>query len=768
MSPAEKKKYVRALGPVLDRVRTDISAIKFPDGSRWTTEPITTHAMERHVNGGPARGACPIKEGESVTMLAVLDMDSHKGETSWCEMLQVAADIRDGLAMWGMAAIPFRSSGGRGVHLLILWEMPQDAYSVRQAIFTAIEMCGYVNGAKGIIHKHIEVFPKQDEVGIGENGNQFILPLAGASVPLDLDLGIPLDREAIVGMHWPMSDPVPVRERPGREVRALAGSVQSLDKVRAALFAIRNDGESGSPDYDEWFKLCCAVHEATGGSDEGKEIFAEWSAQNSIFDEKFFEDRVWHYVKPADKRNVAITRGTLYARARANGWNAASPDGFGDLVHAADVPAAAAVTALPRTDVTAGVDGRDLPPFERKKDGSILATIGNLLLACRRADVCGWLIGRDTFRDELMVSVAGEPSWRPMIDEDFTRLRVWLEKNDFDPIGREMIRDAVHLAAQDNAFDSATLWLTHLPAWDGEPRVRRFMAEYAGAGDTPYTRAVGNYLWTALAGRVLQPGVKADMVPVLVGKQGVRKTSLVMAMVPNPVHYAEVSLDAKEDDLARKMRGRLVGEFGELTGMRKKEVEALKAFISRTHENWVPKFKELPTIYARRIVFIGTTNTEGFLTDDTGNRRWLPVQIETTCDPDALARDRLQLWAEAAVMFREHGVMWQAAEKLARGEVDAFVEVDPWTASITAWLRRVAQFNVSDLEFDASRGFTSHDVARMALGVEARNINRSTESRIGRVLADLDCPKERVRRDGGRFLVYQLPADFIAAVGGAF
>lgn len=45
-------------------------------------------------------------------------------------------------------------------------------------------------------------------------------------------------------------------------------------------------------------------------------------------------------------------------------------------------------------------------------------------------------------------------------------------------------------------------------------------------------------------------------------------------------------------------------------------------------------------------------------------------------------------------MFREHGVMWQDAEKLARGEVDAFVEVDPWTAGIAAWLRRVAQPNL--------------------------------------------------------------------------
>jgi hypothetical protein len=338
MSPAEKKQYVRALQPVLDRVRKDISAIKFEDGSRWTDQPLAAAAMEQHVDGGPARGACPIKAGESVTMLAVLDMDSHKGETSWEDMIAAASDLRDGLAMWGLNVIPFRSSGGRGIHLIVMWDSPQDAYSVRQALFTAIEMCGYTSGAKGIADKQIEVFPKQDEVGIGpkDRGSQFILPLAGASVPLDLDLGIPLDREAIVGMHWPMSDPVPVRERPGREMHALPGSVESLGKVRAALFTIRNDGEGGSPDYEQWFTLCCAVHEATGGSDEGKELFAEWSAQNAIFDEKFFEDRVWAYVKPADKRSAAITRGTLFAAASAAGWSNATPDGFADVPCAAD------------------------------------------------------------------------------------------------------------------------------------------------------------------------------------------------------------------------------------------------------------------------------------------------------------------------------------------------------------------------------------------------------------------------------------------------
>lgn len=686
MSPIDKKTYVRALQPVLDRVRKDISAIKFEDGSRWTKEPITVHAMERHVNGGPARGACPIKEGESVTMLAVLDMDSHKGATSWGDMLQVAADIRDGLAMWGLAAIPFRSSGGRGIHLLIMWETPQDAYSVRQAIFTAIEMCGYTSGAKGIADKQIEVFPKQDEVGIGENGNQFILPLAGASEPLDLDLGIPLGREAIVGMHWPMSDPVPVLERPLRLLSDLPGTVEPLEKVREALFTIKNDGGVASPDYEEWFTLCCAVHEATGGSEEGKALFTEWSEQNPIFDEKFFEDRVWHYVKPADKRSAAITRGTLYARASAKGWNAATPDGFDDVEEEPPrgtvLEEAAALAAAGDPALT---DYGRLPGFVRHKNGAILSTVGNLLMACRRPDVCGWLIGHDKFRDEIMLSTDEGQSWRTFQDADYTRMREYLTKNGFEEIGKESMRDVIHLVAQENAFDSAIVWIESLPASGTSKLIDSFMVKYLGCEDTPYARAVGRYMWTALAGRVLDPGCQADMTPVLIGQQGSGKTSAVKAISPAKDFFVEIGFHEKEDDLARKMRGKLVGEFGELTGMRKKEVDALKAFITRTDENWIPKFKEFGASFPRRLLFIGTTNNEKFLIDDTGNRRWLPIRVGKS-DLAALRRDVLLLWAEARDLWKASGVQWAEAESLAR-EVHGDHEVgDPWEERIATWL----------------------------------------------------------------------------------
>ena len=67
-------------------------------------------SARRSVNGGPARGVCPIKAGESVTMVALLDFDSHKGEVSWAEMSAVVARVVDVLELvHGMHPILFRA-----------------------------------------------------------------------------------------------------------------------------------------------------------------------------------------------------------------------------------------------------------------------------------------------------------------------------------------------------------------------------------------------------------------------------------------------------------------------------------------------------------------------------------------------------------------------------------------------------------------------------------------------------------------------------------
>jgi hypothetical protein len=179
---------IDALQPLVDRVRTDATAVRRPgQPAAWTNQPLTRERLAMHLNSGPARGVCPIKPGTNVTMLAVLDFDSHKGEVSWDEMSQVVANVVDQLELvWGMAPVLFRSSGGAGVHVYLLFGEAQDAYSVREFLKRVLLDCGLRDGTGGVKNRQVEVFPRQSEVAEGKYGNMFVLALADKSVPLAL------------------------------------------------------------------------------------------------------------------------------------------------------------------------------------------------------------------------------------------------------------------------------------------------------------------------------------------------------------------------------------------------------------------------------------------------------------------------------------------------------------------------------------------------------------------------------------------------------
>ena len=396
-------------------------------------------------------------------------------------------------------------------------------------------------------------------------------------------------------------------------------------------------------------------------------------------------------------------------------------------------------------EVTAEVE---YPPLVRDKHGKALATLPNLRLALTSPRVCGCDIGFDTFKDALMIRPAGQDGWREIGDADLVRLRDYLEsQHAFKAVGRDLMRDAVLLKADSRRFDSAQLWLEGL-SWDGVQRVDGFLEVYAGAGSSEYHTAVSRYLWSALASRVLDPGCKADMVPILQGAQGAGKSSLVAALAPSDETFAEISFAEPEGDLARKCRGRLVIEIGELKGLHSRDLETIKAYVTRRHETWVPKFKEFACTYPRRSIFIGTTNPDEILSDDTGNRRWLPIRAGV-CDVGALMRDRDQLWAEAREMARAQGVMWRDAERLGREVVEDFMMRDPWTETVAQWL--------SDRDFcDETLALTSPIILRQALGYETKHIRKVDERRVGNVMRQLGYIQARKRVGGARAYIWHL------------
>jgi len=255
--------------------------------------------------------------------------------------------------------------------------------------------------------------------------------------------------------------------------------------------------------------------------------------------------------------------------------------------------------------------------------------------------------------------------------------------------------------------------------WDGVARIDTALSAYFGAADGAYTRAVSRYLFTALAGRALSPGCQADMALILVDTQGTRKTSGVKALAPTPEAFgnADIGKCVEDDNVsARRVRGKLIIELGELKGLSGKTDEAVKDWVSKTHEVWRPLYAEHESRYARRCILIGTSNRDDLLTDPTGNRRWLPLRTGQV-DDAAIERDRAQLWAEGVAVWRATGIAWQEAERLAKNEHEAFRKVHPWEEPIAKYLDAFAPTAPGEVPSPFLRGATPISTAEILSNV---------------------------------------------------
>ncbi|WP_415393708.1 VapE domain-containing protein [Paracoccus sp. SJTW-4] len=316
--------------------------------------------------------------------------------------------------------------------------------------------------------------------------------------------------------------------------------------------------------------------------------------------------------------------------------------------------------------------------FDCDKEGRPLATSQrNIRVALRRLGVTlrhDEFSGRDT--------VEGLDGFGPALD-DATVNRLWLlidERFQFRP-AREFFLTVVADAARLNAFHPVAEYLAAL-RWDGVPRIGRWLAEYGGAVDMPYTRAVGELVLVAAVRRVRRPGVKFDEMLVLESPQGTNKsTALKLLAVRDSWFTDDLPLNAETRRVIEALSGKWIVEAGELKGLKKGGADHLKGFLSRTHDKARMAYDRLEREVPRQCVIIGTTNDSRYLRDTTGNRRFWPVAV-SGFDLDALRRDRDQLWAEAAAReaegmpIRLDPALWDeaAAEQDARRVEDPYFE----------------------------------------------------------------------------------------------
>jgi predicted P-loop ATPase len=261
--------------------------------------------------------------------------------------------------------------------------------------------------------------------------------------------------------------------------------------------------------------------------------------------------------------------------------------------------------------------------------------------------------------------------------------RLWLKIDEtfhFRP-GRDLFQIIVEDTARRNQIHPVCDYLNSLK-WDGSPRLDDWLTTYGGAESTDYTRAVGSLMLIAAVRRVRQPGCKFDEMPVFISAQGKNKSSALAVLAIQDEWFSDdLPLNVDAQKTIERTEGRWIVEAAELGGMRKGGVEHLKAFLSRGTDRARMAYGRLPKSAPRQFIIIGTTNSETFLRDSTGNRRFWPVATPEF-DLDILRRNRDQLWAEAAareaagVSIRLDPQLWaSAAEQQEERRID-----DPWVS----------------------------------------------------------------------------------------
>ncbi|MXS81559.1 VapE domain-containing protein [Nitrosomonas oligotropha] len=327
---------------------------------------------------------------------------------------------------------------------------------------------------------------------------------------------------------------------------------------------------------------------------------------------------------------------------------------------------------------------------------------------------------------------------------DDVQASMWLTREyGFAPTPAQ-VGEAVEALARANGFHPVRNYLNSLK-WDGVPRLDEWLFDYIGAAKSPYTMRVARWFLMGMVARVMEPGVKFDCCLVLEGTQGRRKSAMLRVLAGE--WFGDTDLDLNNKDSMGSIRGKWLYEFAELDSIARAEATRQKSFLSRQVDEYRPPYGRRDIRSPRQLVFGGSTNVNwGWNKDETGGRRFWPIECSYDIDCDGLAAVRDQLFAEAYELYKQGKRFWPTSEEqkaifdpvqMMRHQVDSYVEL---LADFVA--QRVTEFRMID--------------AVDCLKIDPARLTRDIQTRVGKALIMLGCKRVEKRANAVRFW-YQPP-----------
>lgn len=355
------------------------------------------------------------------------------------------------------------------------------------------------------------------------------------------------------------------------------------------------------------------------------------------------------------------------------------------------------------------------------KKGTPIANLANALRGMRSDPALRSSFAFDEMRQSQMLTRSIPAA---VTDEDIISLQEFLQKAGLKTLGKDTAKSAIISYAGSRKYHPVKAQLNAL-SWDGTARLNSWLTTYLGAEPCEYTRIIGPQFLISMVARIFRPGCKVDHMLVLEGQQGILK-SMACGALAGEIYFSDSLPEiTMTKDCSVHLRGKWLIEIAEMHAFNRADATHLKSFLSRTHERYRPPYGMMEVEEPRQCVFIGTSNKEAYLRDETGGRRFWPVKCGTI-DIEALRRDRDQLLAEAVHLFKTGAKWWPDKElekQFIEPEQEARYEFDEWYDAIT-----------HKLDALVTPRTTIPDIAQSALSLPIERLGIFEQKRIAAIL----------------------------------
>lgn len=226
-------------------------------------------------------------------------------------------------------------------------------------------------------------------------------------------------------------------------------------------------------------------------------------------------------------------------------------------------------------------------------------------------------------------------------------------REEYTKVTKSSVMDYITLYATKHRYNPV-LDMIKKEKWDGRDRVEEIYNIFKIPQDDTLSRTL-IYKWLmqsvcGLYNNIYNP-FSLDIALTFQGNQGIGKTRFFEKLALNPKFFAEgCCLDPRNKDSIMLATNKWICELGEIGSTMKKDIDSVKAFISKSTDEYRTPYGKAMLQYPRMTSFVGTVNDEQFLVDQTGNRRFATIPLAPDLEIDYEKQikpfNALQLWSQ--------------------------------------------------------------------------------------------------------------------------